>query len=326
MSFKEILAQPVAVRILRNALLGQKLSGAYLFTGPEGVGKRFSVKQLAKAINCETGKEEACDKCLSCRKIDSGNHPDLLWIEPKEKSVQISIEAIRELKKEITLRPWEGKRRVAVIVEVERATEEAQNAFLKMLEETPGSTLILLTSVKVEGVLPTVLSRCKMIHFGPIPSEVIEALLRKEKQISPEAVSTLVKLCHGSLGRAFSMKENFFEEKSEILDHFLERAFHIDEERGSFEDKETVLTALDLLASWYRDLWVMKGKPSRKLLFHEDRFQDLEEESSRWTENSLETALSEILNAREMLDQHVNPKLLLHLLSRRIRELKTLSQ
>ena len=326
MSFKEILAQPVAVRALQNALSGERLSGAYLFAGPEGVGKRFTARQLAKAINCEMGKEDSCDKCLSCRKIDSGNHPDLFWIEPKEKSVQISIEAIRELKKEITLRPWEGKRRVAVILEVERATEEAQNAFLKMLEETPGSTLVLLTSVKVEGVLPTVLSRCKRVHFGPIPSEVIEELLRKEKQISPEAASTLAKLCHGSLGRALLMKENFFEEKSEILDHFLERAFHIDEERGSFEDKEAVFTALDLLASWYRDLWVMKEEPSRKLLFHEDRFQDLEKESSRWTENSLEEALSEILNAREMLDQHVNPKLLLYLLSRKIKGLKTPSQ
>ncbi len=104
MSFKDILAQPYAVQTLERTLASGKLSGPYLFTGPAGVGKRLTAKQLAKAVNCEKGQGDACDACPSCRKMDAENHPDLLWTEPKSETAQLSIEAIRELKKEVTLR------------------------------------------------------------------------------------------------------------------------------------------------------------------------------------------------------------------------------
>ncbi len=325
MSFKDILAQPFAVETLQRAVKTDALSGPYLFWGPEGVGKRFAARQLAKVANCERKGEDSCDECSSCRRIDGGNHPDLFWIEPKGESAQLSIEAIRSLKKEITLRPWEGRKRIIVLVKAERSTEEAQNAFLKMLEETPSGSLILLTSVKSEGILPTVLSRCKRVRFGPIPQGVIQHFLKKEMRFSAEAAPTLGKLCHGSLGKAHLMKEDFIEEKFEILSHFLDRAFHVDEEREFFEDKESVLRALELLTSWYRDLWAVKEGSSQELLFHEDRLLELEEESALWTENSLEEALSELLLAREKLDQHVNSKLLLYLLSRRLKALKASS-
>ena len=326
MSFKDILAQPVAVDSLRRALASDKLSGPYLFWGPEGVGKRFAARELAKAINCETEKGDACDRCSSCQKMERGSHPDLLWIEPKGQMSQIPIEAIRELKKEIALRPWEGRRRVVVLAEAERATEEAQNAFLKMLEETPFGSLILLTSVKSEEILPTVLSRCKVLRFGLIPSETIQHVLKKEGGLSAEAALPLAKLCHGSLGKAKLMKEDFLEEKSEILSHFLERALHVDEEKEFFEDKASVLTALELLTTWYRDLWMVKEGSPQKLLFHEDRLPELREESSRWTERFLEEALAELLLARERLDQHVNARLLLYTLSRKLRALESASR
>ena len=316
------MAQSVAVNALQNALANHKLSGPYLFWGPEGVGKRFAARELAKTINCETREDDACDRCASCQKIERGSHPDLLWIEPKGETAQLPIEAIRELKKEIALKPWEGKRRVVVLVEAERATEEAQNAFLKILEETPFGSLILLTSVKSEGILPTVLSRCKLIRFGLIPTETIQTVLKKERNLPAETASVLAKLCYGSLGRAKFMKEDFLEEKFETLSHFLERALHIDEEKEFFEDKESVLSALEVLTTWYRDLWLMKEGSSQEFLFHEDRLSELKKESSLWTETSLEEALSELLLAREMLDQHVNTKLLLYSLSRRLKALQ----
>ena len=323
MSFKDILGQSNAVHLLRNALTSEKLSGAYLFAGPSGAGKRFAARQLAKTINCEKGGEESCDRCLSCRKMDAGTHPDLLWVEPKEKAVQISIEAIRELKREVALRPWEGRRRVVVFPEAERATEEAQNAFLKILEETPGGTFILLTSVKTEGILPTVLSRCKQVRFEPIPRETIQQFLMEQKGISSEEAILLATLCHGSLGKALAMKEeNFIDKRSDLLGHFLEKSFRIDEEREFFGEKEEVRSALDLLISWYRDLWMMKEGSSQDLLFHKDRLTDLRKESSHWSRESLEAALSELLETQDHLDHHVNVKLLLFLLSRRMKVLQ----
>ena len=326
MSFKDILAQPVAVNTLRRTLAAGKISGPYLFWGPEGVGKRFAAKELAKAINCEAAEHDACGLCVSCQKMERRSHPDLFWVEPKSQTAQLSIEAIRELKKEIALKPWEGKKRVVVLVEAERATEEAQNAFLKMLEETPLGSLIILTSVKSEGILPTVLSRCKMVRFGPVPTETILNFLKKETGLSAEKAGALAKLCHGSLGRARLMNEDFLEGKFEILSQFLERALHIDEEKEFFEDKESVFSALELLTTWYRDLWIAKEGSSRELLFHEDRLPEIKEESSRWTEEALHEALSELLLAREMLDQHVNTRLLLYTLSRRMKALQGASR
>ncbi|MFH1857539.1 MAG: DNA polymerase III subunit delta' [Candidatus Omnitrophota bacterium] len=321
MSFSDILAQPVAVKTFKGALAYGRLSGAYLLSGPEGVGKRFAAREFAKAINCEALGGDACGRCASCRKIDAGTHPDFLWIEPKTESAKISIEAIRELKKEIALRPWEGKRRIAVIVEAECSTEEAQNAFLKMLEETPKGSLIFLTSVKQDGILPTVLSRCKVIRFGLIPTEKIRQLLQKERGLSSEAAQAIAKLSHGSLGKALAMKEDFLERR-EWISQFLEKAFHADEEKEWSESREALLEELDALTGWYRDVWmVQEGLPGR-LLFHESRLSSLKEESSHWRRESVEGVLQELLRSREMLEQHVNPKLLLSVLARRIRTLR----
>lgn len=322
MSFKDILGKPVAVKTLRNTLASGRLSGTYLFSGPAGVGKRFMARTLAKALNCEKMREDACEVCLSCRKIEAGNHPDLLWIEPAEKSTSISIESIRFLKKDLALKPWEGRRRVVVLIEAERATEEAQNAFLKMLEETPESTLIILTSVKTEGILPTVLSRCKQVRFEGLASMDIQEFLKK-RGASAEEAAVLSRLAHGSLGKALSMKEeNFLEKRLDVFNHFLDRAYHIDEERDFFSEKEKVGPALDLLTSWYRDLWVVKEGGKEELLLHEDRFADLEKESGHWSTDALFEALSELLLAQDHLEHHVNLKILLSLLARRVKALR----
>ena len=135
MAFKGIIGHQAPIKTIKNILLkGEQAGGTYLFLGPDGVGKRTAGIEFAKAVNCEHSSEEGLCDCVSCRKISSGNHPDVFIIRPKAPSDSIRIDEIRNIKYEASLKPYEGMKRVFIINDAEKMTEEAQNAFLKLLE------------------------------------------------------------------------------------------------------------------------------------------------------------------------------------------------
>ena len=166
---------PVSNPVLRSHLEKDRMAHTYLFTGPEGSGKISLVESFAKALNCEKGKRfEPCD-CLSCRKIEKKNHPDVKWLGDDPKARSIKIEEVRNLLHEASLRPYEGKWKVFVLQGADRLTIEAANALLKTLEEPPEHSVFFLLVENKAHVLPTIESRACEVKVPPAPEKDISS-------------------------------------------------------------------------------------------------------------------------------------------------------
>ncbi|HWV99820.1 MAG TPA: hypothetical protein VNZ64_09035 [Candidatus Acidoferrum sp.] len=171
MAFKDFPGQPQAVQLLQRSLERGRLAHAYLFTGHD-LGELEAVARiLAKALNCHTPVKKSgaavdcCDQCLACQKIAHGNHADVHWARPESKTRVVTIDQMRELMREIQLKPTEAEYKVAIVVAADRLNDKAANAFLKTLEEPPAKSILVLLTTEPHRILETILSRCLRLNF-----------------------------------------------------------------------------------------------------------------------------------------------------------------
>jgi DNA polymerase-3 subunit delta' len=278
MSFDQILGQESAVAILRNALLNGRLAHAYLFLGPEGVGKRLTALTLAKAMNCKSPPRpgDACDRCPSCAKVNSSNHADVIFLEPE--GDVLKIDQVRDMRKRLRFRPLEGGRRACIINSADCLNEAASNAMLKTLEEPPDETHLFLITSRPHKLLPTILSRCQWVKFKPLSSAHIVQVLRTAHSLEEEQARFYSSLAEGSVGQALALSNRVdFQKRTAWLQAFSDipekKAEEIFEtcERVSKEE-EGINDLLELWKLWIRDLMVFKiqGKgPGGKLINHD---------------------------------------------------------
>jgi DNA polymerase III delta' subunit len=215
----DVRHQERAVAIIRQALRSGRLSHAYLFEGPEGVGKELAARALAARLLCQTPDllpdADACGGCRSCQLLARDNHPDFHLIHRglhrfhpdravrARKGLFLGVELIRYfLIEPATRKPAIGPYRVFVLREAERMNEEAQNALLKTLEEPPGPACLVLVTASADRLLPTIRSRCQSVPFGPLPTDFVRAELVRQQQIPPEDAQALASLSAGRLGLA----------------------------------------------------------------------------------------------------------------------------
>ena len=197
MSFADIIGQKRIINLLRRALAHEHLPHSFLFTGMEGVGKHLTALTFAKVVNCENSAAgDCCDRCVSCRKAASGNHPDINIIE--RDGPFIKIEQIRALKQRLRFRPLESRYRVTVINNAQNMKMEAANALLKVLEEPPAANLIILTAYEITSLLPTIVSRCLHLPFQPLATEEISAHLCQAHGLEPEKAAASSQFGHNS--------------------------------------------------------------------------------------------------------------------------------
>jgi DNA polymerase-3 subunit delta' len=174
MSFDSVIGQPFAVELCR-AWMKRQTTNPLLFYGPEGVGKKMLALETAKALNCGSKAEEACGTCLSCRKISSGNHPDVRVIdmawqaaerkEPLEKQQNLRIETVMTERHRLLQSPVEGAWKVSILDDAHRLTADAANVLLKILEEPPANTAIFLVTPFRDRLFATIQSRCQPVRF-----------------------------------------------------------------------------------------------------------------------------------------------------------------
>lgn len=208
MSFGAIRDQDTALRLMRRVLQNDRIPNAMLFWGPGGVGKTTSALEMAKAVNCAEQADDACDACLSCRKILHGNHPDVKTVIPAKTSRVIDKEVLEEHLELAYLRPHESRYRVFILQDADRLTLRAQTYFLKTLEEPPGRALFLLVSEHPRVLLDTIRSRCQMVRFRTLRTETIVEWLQRERDLPEELARSVAALSQGQMSRALDLIES----------------------------------------------------------------------------------------------------------------------
>jgi len=201
MSMAAIPGQTRAKTLLMKMAASSRVPHALLFTGEAGIGKARVAQAFAKILHCgEMREDDSCDRCSWCRKIDSGQAPDLLWV--KKEGAFIKIDQVRQIKERLRYRPFEAPWRVVVIEDAHDLKEEAANAFLKILEEPPRQNVFILISLEPRMILPTIVSRCCHIRFQPLDEDIIERILRDEDGVDAAMARKAARLASGSLDRA----------------------------------------------------------------------------------------------------------------------------
>lgn len=257
-SLNEIKAQTNALKYLTGSLSRGRIASSYLFSGPEGVGKALCAKAFVKTLMCPEG---GCGSCPVCRRIEGLQHPDLTWIKP-EKNKAIRIEEVRQVKEALSLKPYEAPFSVCVMEDAHMMTQEASNALLKVLEEPPSASLMILVTSKKELLLETVLSRCSEVRFAHLPvEETKDIILEKAEGVREETAYFLAYFSQGSPGKALEMiNENLQERRNSLIKL---ASLIMEEENASClnwdtEDKNQLLEDLEMVIMLLRDAALAK--------------------------------------------------------------------
>ncbi|MCL6620925.1 MAG: DNA polymerase III subunit delta' [Syntrophobacterales bacterium] len=325
--FRDILGQARALGYLAMALSQGRLAHAYLFVGPEGVGRAAAATALAARLNCAgpTPEGEACGVCPSCRRLAAGTHPDFYLLRPTSegRQPQIKIEQIREFRQLTAYPPVGGGWRVALIKPAAALNDAAANALLKTLEEPPPRHLIILAAAQEGDLFPTLVSRCQKLTFAPLPPALIRQELEKRGR-PPAQAALAAALSGGSLGRALALDpEVLLTQRDQVLSDLdtLSRGGAADilawaqRLAKSVAEADTFLT---LAALWYRDLLVLRAGGPPELLAHQDRLPELQGESLSGRPETWLTRLLALSRAQRHLAANLNPELTLDILGFRL--------
>ncbi|WP_163865807.1 DNA polymerase III subunit delta' [Myxococcus eversor] len=280
MTLASVLGQPRAIDSLQAALRGGAVHHAYLFAGPEGVGKELAAVGLAQALTCPEQPDVGCGACASCVRVAKGLHPDVTWVMPDDERVsrglagrsdftgtpsrELRVEQIRNLQERLALRGLESRRKVAIIISAQAMNVQAQNAFLKTLEEPPSETTLVLVANAVDKLLPTIRSRCSKVHFGPLSVELVAERVRTVRKLDADTAQLAAIMAGGSLGRALALDVEALARRKDVVTAFEslrgEDAVGLlrfaDEHGGSREDAEATL---ELLVLWTRDVALVRA-------------------------------------------------------------------
>jgi len=209
-SWGRIRGHEALVESFQSAVRRGRLAHAYLFAGPQGVGKRLFAGELAKALLCAHSSDnhlEACDRCPNCLQVEAGTHPDLFVAGRPEDSLEVPIEVMRELCRSFNLKSARGRGKVAILDDADDLNEASANCFLKTLEEPPARSVLLLIGTSPERQLATIVSRCQVVRFAPLPAPAIAELLREQGVDDPQLIQRLARLSGGSLGQARALAD-----------------------------------------------------------------------------------------------------------------------
>jgi DNA polymerase-3 subunit delta' len=326
--------QKKPIQLLTAFLQHGAIPKALLFTGMEGVGKRTTATMFAMACNClskepwsffqsknQTTKGRIC-YCKACMKIRSGNHPDIIHIKPS--GTYIKIAQIRSLRDMLAMKPYEARIRVVIISDAQAMNPSAGNALLKVLEEPPARTILILTTIQSSDLLPTIVSRCQHIRFNPISCKSLEDILVDKEGLDYDDAKIIATLASGSLSKALSMVEpknrvSWINRRSWLINTL---NFDMPGKMSTqpvvsllafatelSKNKEILQDSLDVIKSWLRDVIVYKHCPEKTI--NKDLIDNIQHVSEKFTARELIAKIEAIQTAQKGIKAGANLRLTL---------------
>lgn len=301
-----------AIDLLTRQQKQDQVPQAILLVGPSHVGKSTLARYFSQQLNCR-GDTQPCGQCLSCRKIISGNHPDVRIFDSDDETIK--IDDIRELQRELALSPHESPYRVAVLCNFERATTSAANALLKTLEEPNPAVVLILTAIDPSTLLPTIVSRCQVIALRPLPGPQILDALQTRWHAPPEQAELLAQLAAGRPGRAVRALADaqFLQQREQQLHQLLNLLQQSRAERLAYaytlsRDPHAVKSTLSFWLTVWRDVLLLHTG-SHTGPINRDWQQQLQSIARQVNLVQLKAIVTHLRAALVNLHRNVNPRL-----------------
>jgi len=308
----------------RRLIAHQRLAHAYLFIGPEGIGKSETAQTVARMLNCRQpmtdGKDPGmpCGRCANCLRIISGNHPDVTVIDSGEEP-SIKVAQIRHLISRMQMRAFESTKKIFIIKKIETLTLEGSNALLKTLEEPSKDSLLMLTTSVLEKNLATIRSRCHAVYFFPQPPRRLAAALQGGKDHDAAQAHFLAYYAEGYPARARRMRDDdFFSRKNDIINRLVVKNHDESCLKNVLADKEETRETLEVFFSLFRDLLLAQAGAGDEHAMHADRQRDIFKISRRYTFQEIQDILTEVIRTQKLLAENLNAKISMQILMEKI--------
>lgn len=312
-SFSEIVGHEQIKEHMQAAIRDKKPFHAYLFQGEEGVGKEALARTFAAGLQCQSElTDKPCKECVSCRQMESGNQPDVIWVTREKAS--LGVDEIREqLCNTMDIKPFSSPYKIYLVPEAEKMTEAAQNALLKTIEEPPEYGIVILMTSNISALLPTIQSRCLTMEFRPLSTAVVESFVKEHCQVPDYQARASAAFAQGNLGKAmrYAKSEDFIERK----DHIISLLRHVEqmdlsEMLAVIKDlgtrKDEVRDYIDLMVLWYRDVLLFKATKDINQLLFQDEASYISREASHRSYEKIEEILQAFEKAKVRLRANVN--------------------
>lgn len=333
--FSSLIGNDEVKALLRRLLSSGRLPGSLLFAGEAGIGKKLFALELARILNCRHRRGiEACDECSSCKRIsrsvfapfgkDEDDRERLIWSEHGDVAMArpfkqiIRAGPVRELEREANFRPFEGAARVFIVEDADYMNDTASNALLKILEEPPPTSHLILTTANPSALLATIRSRCQTVRFAPIDAGKIEKFLIEEKSLPAADAELLGRTCRGSIGRALTIDVDRYRERREAMLAVLtslvltgDRAqlLRSAEQLAASKDRDEYEQRLEVLETLISDAWALALGREPATIVNADLTRALVEVAGELKSSQAAAWLRQIEELRAALEVNINRRI-----------------
>ena len=326
-SFKDVVGHKDILKYISSVVENNRVSHAYILNGERGSGKKMLANLFAMTLLCETGDNEPCGKCHSCKQAESGNHPDIIRVT-HEKPNSISVDDIRtQVNNTVDIKPYQGPYKVYIIPQADMMTPQAQNAILKTIEEPPSYAVFLLLTENAETLLPTINSRCVMLKLRNIKDTLIKKYLMENLEIPDYKADMCTAFAQGNMGRAIMLANSdhfneIREEAVQLLKHISEMELNeiVAAVKNISVYKLEITDYLDIIMIWYRDVLLYKATKEIDKVVFKDQLQSIKEQARKSSYEGIELILESLEKAKARLKANVNFDLVMELLFLTIKE------